>query len=375
MTCACRTDERRIRLRFETNVDWEGHLLQFAELRNWKQCDDGNEFSVLVGGNSRYLIVNDVVNFLRAVLEPAFIGSISARWENAAPTSGCCSQSATCEILPSEQFIPLEEFAPLNATPLVELLRARRITTHFQPVFQSDGKTVWGYECLMRGVGSDGQLVYPAELIAWATQERLTFMLDRVCRETHIRNAKKVLPDEASILINFLPTAIYEPAFCLKSTIAAAKSAGIEPDRIVFEVVETEAVDDREHLTNVLLYYREKGFRVALDDVGEGFAGLNMLADLNPDLIKIDMSLVRSAVNSPIHKAICGALAAIAKECGRLCLAEGIETEEQFKLMKSLGVDLFQGYLLGRPQPSRFENKVISNTDSSSMELAGATSK
>lgn len=329
--------------------------MQFAELRDWELGSEATDFVVLVGGRSRYLIVNDVVNFLRAILEPSQLAAIEARWEAASPEPGCCMRQSAMTTHVADAFMKLEQFAPLNATPLVELLRSGRITSHFQPVFRADGQTVWGYECLMRGVTDEGKIIYPGELLAWASQERLTFMLDRICRETHIRNAKKTLPDNVSILINFLPTAIYEPSYCLKSTIAAAKSAGIEPDRIVFEVVETEAVDQREHLTDVLMYYREKGFRIALDDVGEGFAGLNMLADLNPDVIKIDMSLVRTAVSSPIHTAICGALASIAKQCNRLCLAEGIETAEQFELMKSLGVDLFQGFYLARPAATAFQ--------------------
>lgn len=352
MTCSCRNEERRLLVKFDSLSDWGDQLTQFAELRQWEPTEEPTLFAVAVGGPSPYRLASDVVNFLRAIVEPDQLGAISARWETATTEPGCCHQSVFRSSESEARFLPIEQLAPLDATPLVEMLRKKRITTYFQPVFTPDGETVWGYECLMRGLNEDGSLVYPGDLLAWANQERLTFMLDRVCRETHIRNAARLLPDNTSVLINFLPTAIYEPALCLKSTIAAAKSAGIQPDRIVFEVVETEAVSDREHLMNVLRYYRERGFRVALDDVGEGFSGLSMLAELSPDLIKIDMSLVRSATTSAMHKAVCAALVGIAAECGKLCLAEGIETAEQFDLMKSIGVDLFQGYLLGRPAPS-----------------------
>jgi len=225
------------------------------------------------------------------------------------------------------------------------------IQTFYQPVFQNDCKSVWGYECLMRGLADDGSLVMPKQLLEWATQERLIFMLDRICRETHIRNAAAVLPDDVAILINFLPTAIYEPSFCLKTTIAAAKSAGIAPNRVIFEVVETEKVLDSDHLSSILNEYRKSGFRVALDDVGSGFAGLTMLADLNPDLIKMDRELVQGAVKSEMHRIIVRALVQIAKASGSLILAEGVETEAELALMKSFGVDLFQGFLLGRPAP------------------------
>lgn len=355
MTCSCRNEERRLLVQFDPQSDWGDQLGQFSELRQWEPTEEPTQFSVVVGGPSPYRIAGDVVNFLRAIVEPTQFGAISARWETATVEPHCCHQSVFQTTRNNQPFLPVEQLAPLDATPLVEMLREKRITTYFQPVFANDGETVWGYECLMRGLGADGSLIYPGEMLTWANQERLTFMLDRVCREMHIRNAARLLPDDTSILINFLPTAIYEPALCLKSTIAAAKSAGIPSDRIVFEVVETESVNDREHLMNVLRYYRERGFRVALDDVGEGFSGLSMLAELNPDLIKIDMSLVRSATTSTMHKAVCAALVGIAAECDKLCLAEGIETVEQFDLMKSLGVDLFQGYLLGRPSPSPVE--------------------
>jgi EAL domain-containing protein (putative c-di-GMP-specific phosphodiesterase class I) len=257
-------------------------------------------------------------------------------------------EAATCQPV----YLKLDDFAPLDATPLVKIMQSGGIQTFFQPIFKRDCKTPWGYECLMRGVADDGSRLMPKQLLDWAAQERLIFMLDRICRETHIRNAAACLPDDVSILINFLPTAIYEPAFCLKTTIAAAKSAGIDPSRVIFEVVETEKVDDSNHLASILNEYRKSGFRVALDDVGSGFAGLTMLADLNPDLIKIDRELVEGAAKSEMHSIIIRALVQIAKESGCLVLAEGVETETELTLMKSFGVDLFQGFLLGRPAPS-----------------------
>jgi EAL domain-containing protein (putative c-di-GMP-specific phosphodiesterase class I) len=202
----------------------------------------------------------------------------------------------------------------------------------------------------MRGRGEDGKMISPAQIIEWAHQEQLVFMLDRVCRETHLRNAGLAnIAPHANLLINFMPTAIYKPAFCLQTTMAAAKEAGIDPSRIIFEVVEQYEVPDRDHLSNILSYYRQHGYRVALDDLGSGYAGLTLLADLDPDLVKIDRELVAKSVKSPTHRAVCDALVRIGRDTDKLVLAEGIETADELQLMRLMGVDLLQGFYLGKP--------------------------
>ena len=352
MACECRTDKRTVVIKAAVQCSDLPEFQKLGRLRNWMEVVPGKELEVEVGGSSQYVTARDVVNFLRTVVTVELFQSLTASWlPTTQASSGCgCSfneKASACQSV----FLPLDVFAPLDATPLVRILQSGRIQSFFQPVFQSDCVTVWGYECLMRGLADDGSLLMPKQLLAWASQERLIFMLDRICRETHIRNAASVLPDNVAILINFLPTAIYEPTFCLRTTIAAAKLAGIEPERVIFEVVETENVRDTNHLASILNEYRKSGFRVALDDVGSGFAGLTMLADLNPDLIKIDRELVQGAARSEMHRIIVRALVQIARASGSLVLAEGVETEDELALMKSFGIDLFQGFLLGRPAP------------------------
>jgi EAL domain-containing protein (putative c-di-GMP-specific phosphodiesterase class I) len=175
-------------------------------------------------------------------------------------------------------------------------------------------------------------------------------MLDRVCRETHLRNAgKAVIPDHAKLLINFMPTAIYKPEYCLQTTMAAAREARIAPDRVVFEVVEQYEVKNPHHLRSILQFYQKHGFRTALDDLGSGYAGLNLLADLNPDLLKIDRELISKAVSSTMHRAVCEALVRMGTQTGKIVLAEGIETVDELRMMIAMGCDLLQGYYLGKP--------------------------
>ena len=133
----------------------------------------------------------------------------------------------------------------------------------------------------------DGTLMYPDVLFTKSKRNDHNFKLDRLCRESALKTAatKKIAQ---KVFINFIPTSIYDPKFCLKSTEKWAKQLEFDPSQIVFEVVETEKVSDQNHLKKILEYYREKGFQIALDDVGEGYSSLNMLIELEPDIIKVD---------------------------------------------------------------------------------------
>lgn len=279
---------------------------------------------------------------------------VLTQWGTIADDLRCCWLDATRTV--EQQLTTLVAARPLSDwvtdvdTPLREILDARRIETWFQPVFKGSALSLWGYECLARARDTHGALVPPADLFGWARKENLIFMLDRVCRETHIENCAAVAESQdLNFLINFLPTVIYEPAVCLRSTFATARRVRLDPSQVVFEVVETEKVSDCEHLRNILDEYRRAGFRVALDDVGAGHSGLTLLADLSPDLIKIDRALVSRSVSSQIHAAICRSIIDIGKVAGKLVIAEGIETEQEFDFLRAMGADLFQGFLFGKP--------------------------
>ena len=200
---------------------------------------------------------------------------------NAAPSSADLSRVAS-----------LTRFrALLDAEWIVDLLEAERMTSLFQPiVLGADPTRVIGHEALLRGVAVDGTLLPPFPLFEGARRAGLLFQLDLAARRTHIASAAARRLD-GLLFLNFTPTAIYDPAMCLRSTVAAIDAAGIPHDRVVFEVVEFEGLADTDHLRGILDYYRAAGFRVALDDVGAGYSSLNRLHLLRPDLIKLDMQL------------------------------------------------------------------------------------
>ena len=247
------------------------------------------------------------------------------------------------------RILPLERLCNIvDATDLTEILRTKSITTHFQPIVEIESSTVFAYECLLRGVRSDGTLIPPGVLLEQATRADLTFNLDRLARETALKTAA-VKRIEANVFINFLPSTIYDPENCLKSTVEWAQRLDFDFRNIVFEVVETERITDIRHLTRILDYYHHQGFRVALDDVGSGYSSLNTLADLKPDFIKIDMNLIHEIDRDEMKQSIFRALMDIAQQNSIKVLAEGVETPEELAFLRRANVDLAQGYLFAKP--------------------------
>lgn len=247
------------------------------------------------------------------------------------------------------KFKPLRRWAGLlEAEDLLYVLKNRALNILFQPLVDLASHQIYGYECLMRGVREDGTLIAPTVLLEQAKQADLLFNLDRLAREMALHRAVEV-GLQGRISINFLPTAIYNPEMCLRDTVSWVQKLGINPERIMFEVVETESVKDFKHLKSILNFYREKGFKTALDDVGSGYAGLNSLAELLPDLIKIDRTLIQNIEQLPIKQSIVTALLSIARANNIEVLAEGVETTAERDYLIAQGIYKMQGYLFGKP--------------------------
>lgn len=342
MNCECRSTNRKMVVVPPNDPDTAGRVEEIADEMEWNHIEDPGLVEVPLGGQRQWDSGSEVANFFRT----EFDGDLSDFRGMVASADADLSDHLS-ELIHAD---PLETFAEQETSPLVGILEERRITTHYQPVFKGADLELWGYECLMRGIDADGEIIYPGDLLKWAFKEELQFMLDRICREQHLRNAGEDLRDHnAYVLINFLPTAIYNPRFCLRTTERVVDELGMDPERIIFEVVETQEVEDPEHLNGILNHYRDNGFRVGLDDIGAGYAGLSLLGDLRPDLMKIDRGLVSRVADSQFHRDICASLVELARKDGRRVLGEGIEEPAQFEVLKDLGVEYFQGYLFGKP--------------------------
>lgn len=145
----------------------------------------------------------------------------------------------------------------ISAQELSSLLSKGGLTTHFQPILDVKTNTIYGYETLARGVNEDGTLVYPDKLFTWAKDGDMLFYLDRACRESSLKTAA-IKNIRAKVFINFIPTAIYDPNHCLQSTVKWANSLEFDPKNVIFEVVESENIEDIEHLKNILNFISQK---------------------------------------------------------------------------------------------------------------------
>ena len=229
-----------------------------------------------------------------------------------------------------------------------DIIENSSLTAHFQPIIDMNTNKIFAYEALTRGVLPNGELMYPDILFAKSARNDMNFTLDRMCRETALKTTavKKI---DAKVFINFIPTSIYDPEFCLASTVKWAKQLEFDPKNIVFEVVETQDVKDKEHLKTILNFYRNKGFLIALDDVGEGYSSLNMIIDIKPDIIKVDRNIIENIDKDTMKQSIYKALRTICLDNNIKILAEGVETPYELEKIKEIGVDYAQGYYFAKP--------------------------
>ena len=215
----------------------------------------------------------------------------------------------------------------------------------FQPIVDLNAQRVWGYEALVRG--PDGES-------AWSVLSQVTddvrYRFDQAARVLAIETAGRLFPaDDIRLSINFMPNAVYEPAACIQKSLAAARRVDFPHQNLMFEFTENERMDDPAHVQKIVEAYRKFGFWTALDDFGAGYAGLGLLARLQPDLIKIDMELLRDIHLSRAKQAIVAGIVGIARELDITVLGEGIENAEELAVLRAAGISLFQGYHFAKP--------------------------
>jgi len=218
-----------------------------------------------------------------------------------------------------------------------------KFTMAFQPIVNFHEKNIFGYEALVRGVDNEGA----GHILSQVTDSN-RYKFDQAIRVKALDLAKK-LDLQGMLSINFLPNAVYRPETCIRATLEAAAELDFPTNRIMFEVTEGEKVKDHDHLKNIFIEYKKQNFTTAIDDFGAGYAGLNLLADWQPDVIKLDMSLTRNIHNDRVRRSLVFGIIAVCKELSIQIIAEGIETREERDTLYSQGVHLFQGYYFAKP--------------------------
>ncbi|MEA5466692.1 EAL domain-containing protein [Leptothoe sp. PORK10 BA2] len=231
---------------------------------------------------------------------------------------------------------------------LSELIESKSYTTYFQPIVHSmNPDDVLGYECLFRGLRGES-LIPPSDIFETAKSAEIMPKVDLAARQSAIECAVRSQIG-GKLFINFAPTAIYDPVNCLATTIALLEKNQIQPERVCFEIVETEKIADVADLVTLCNFYRARGFNIVLDDLGAGYSSLTLITQLKPDYVKIDMELIRDVDTDSFKASYTKALIDAAKRVGVQVICEGVETNGEYQWLRAHGADYVQGFYFGRP--------------------------
>ncbi|MGY6553890.1 MAG: EAL domain-containing protein [Wenzhouxiangella sp.] len=213
----------------------------------------------------------------------------------------------------------------------------------FQPIVDVRDRSTFAHEALVRGPNGE-----PASAVFAAVNDSNQYRFDQTCRIKAIEMAARLnMPTMLSI--NFMPNAVYQAETCIQATLNAGREFGFPVDQLMFEITEADKVKDREHLRNIIEFYKRTGMTTAIDDFGAGYSGLNLLADFVPDVVKLDMALIRNIDHSRTRLAIVKHMLALCHELEVKVIAEGVESRQERDALMDLGIFLFQGFLFARP--------------------------
>ncbi|WP_085732326.1 MULTISPECIES: bifunctional diguanylate cyclase/phosphodiesterase [unclassified Pseudomonas] len=252
---------------------------------------------------------------------------------------------------------------------LSSILTQSGLHSLFQPIICLSERRILGYEALTRGP-SNSPLHSPIALFAVARQAGRLSELEIACRQSACRRFnEQQLPGK--LFLNVSPESLLEAAHQPGRTLQLLQDFGIPPSQVVIELTEQTPIDDFQLLQTALHHYRAMGFSIALDDLGAGYSSLRLWSELRPDYVKIDRHFIDGIHQDALKREFVGSILQIAKASRAQVIAEGIELPGELAVLTEMGVDLVQGYLLGRPQehPPRDARVLLPKHDSSAVAL------
>jgi EAL domain-containing protein (putative c-di-GMP-specific phosphodiesterase class I) len=232
------------------------------------------------------------------------------------------------------------------ASNLNEVITSRLVHSVYQPVVHLKEARITGYEALSRVEPRYFENV--DALFRAAHQSNDLWRLERLCRERALAGVSE-MPGNYLLFLNVEPESIYDPHFRSEKTLRLLEKAGLTPDRVVLEVTEHSAVHDFTAFRQTLSYFRSRGFRLAIDDMGSAYAGLQSVAEIQPDFLKVDISLVRDIHLQPLKLELVATIQRFSASVGIQLIAEGIEKPEELNALLSAGVSMGQGFLFAHP--------------------------
>lgn len=236
---------------------------------------------------------------------------------------------------------------------LRKIISSNNLRTVFQPIISLQTGDVIGYEALTRGP-KDSKYINPEILFEDAKTHNLLWELEILCRSNAIKtfsshNSEKLL------FVNIDPAVLNDEHFIKGSTKEVLAENHISPMSLIFEITEKTSIDNYKNFNEVINYYKNQGYKIAIDDVGTGYSGLSTIAKTRPNYIKMDMSLITNVTRDNFKKAIIKSFVEFANSTNTKIIAEGIEDVSDLYTLIEIGVHYGQGYLINKPNDDLLE--------------------
>ncbi len=231
---------------------------------------------------------------------------------------------------------------------LTDILDKRLLTALFQPIINMNNGKIVGYEGLIRGP-SDCPLHSPVNLLRAAELHDLSVAIEHLCRQVVLESFAR-LNLEGKLFLNVSPESLVRRHVRHGETLSYIQQLGIPPDRVIIDLTENQPFYDYGVLREAAKHYQDMGFKIAIDDLAEGFSSLRLWSELRPSFVKIDMHFVQGIQNDSLKQQFIRSIQSIATESGCQVIAEGIETDAEFLKIRELGISMGQGYFISRPQ-------------------------
>ena len=229
------------------------------------------------------------------------------------------------------------------------ILQSKTLTALFQPIIDINRSIVYGHEALIRGpVGT--KLHAPIDLFEASHLVGLTPEMEYLSRDIALGEYAKS-KNLNKLFVNISPECLQLTDSQYAFSLSQLERIGLRPRDIVIEITEGTSIKDYSVLKSAVSRYREMGFSIALDDLGEGFSSLRLWSEISPDFVKIDKHFISNIHNDLVKLEFVRAIQKIATEAGGLTIAEGVETRDELAVIKDLKINFAQGYLFGRPLP------------------------
>ncbi len=253
-----------------------------------------------------------------------------------------------------------QEIRRIDRHTILELLDGNSLTAHYQPIFSAKDGAVYGYEALTRIIG-DKSNIDIGELFKKAILTKTISTLDVHCRGNALKQASAlgISGRNAHLFINVCPETLIDPAHNVGITDELADTWGIPKEKIILEITEESAIHNYNLFKQSITYYRNRGYKIAIDDFGAGHGGLKMLSIIEPDFVKIDRHFISDIDKAIIKSNLVDSIATACHRMGIKVIAEGIEQKEELEAVLNMGIELLQGFLLHKPSPMLNGDKAV----------------